>query len=224
VRAIVLAAGRGERLRPVTDTTPKPLLVAGGKPLIAYHLEALRRAGVQDVVINLSWLGERIRAALGDGGAYGVRIDYSEEGPVPLETGGGIFHALPLLGAEPFIVVNSDNFWDYDLRHLQLDADAQAQIVLVPNPAHNPRGDFGLDKDHVVADAVARYTYAGIGIYRPEFFAGCAAGRFPLLPLLKQAIATRQLRGQVHRGEWMDIGSPERLAVLQERLRSRLPQ
>ena len=218
MRAIVLAAGRGERMRPLTDHTPKPLLAAGGQPLIAYHLQALRRAGVQDVVINLSWLGDRIRAALGDGTAYGVRIAYSEEGPVPLETGGGIFHALPLLGAQPFVVVNGDNFWDYDLRQLRLDGDAQAQIVLVPNPAHNARGDFGLDGERVTADGAERYTYAGIGIYRPELFANCGPGRFPLLPLLREAISAGRLRGQLHRGVWMDIGSPERLAELEKRL------
>ena len=218
MRAIVLAAGRGERMRQLTDSTPKPLLVAGGKPLIAYHLEALRRAGVEDVVINLSWLGERIRAALGDGAAYGVRIAYSEEGPVPLETGGGIFRALPLLGAQPFLVVNGDNFWDYDLRHLRLEAQAQAQIVLVPNPAHHPRGDFALEAGRVIDADAERYTYAGIGLYRPELFAGCTAGRFPLVPLLRKAIAAGALRGELHRGVWLDIGTPERLAELERRL------
>jgi len=221
VKAIVLAAGRGERMRPLTDTTPKPLLLAGGKPLIAYHLEALRRAGVRDVVINLSWLGALIREALGDGAEYGVHIAYSEEGPVPLETGGGIFRALPLLGTEPFVVVNGDNFWSFDHRTLKLDPGAQAQIVLVPNPAHNPRGDFGLEAERVVLDAVERFTYAGIGIYRRELFAGCTDGRFALLPLLQRAIRAGALAGQLYRGEWLDIGTPERLAILDERLRSR---
>ncbi len=221
MKAIVLCAGRGERMRPLTDTTPKPLLLAGGKPLIAYHLEALRGAGVRDVVINLSWLGARIREALGAGDAYGVRITYSEEGPVPLETGGGILRALPLLGAEPFVVVNGDNFWDFDLSTLRLEPRSQAQIVLVRNPAHNPRGDFGLEADRVVLDAAVRFTYAGIGMYRREFFDGCTDGRFPLLPLLQRAIRADSLRGQLHRGEWLDIGTPERLALLDERLRSR---
>ena len=221
MKAIVLCAGRGERMRPLTDTTPKPLLLAGGKPLIAYHLEALRRAGVRDVIINLSWLGARIHEALGSGDAYGVRIQYSEEGPVPLETGGGIFRALPLLGMDPFLVVNGDNFWDFDLSTLQLGPRAQARIVLVANPPHNPRGDFGLEADRVVLEAAVRFTYAGIGMYRPGFFAGCSDGRFPLLPLLKRAIDTESLSGQLHRGEWLDIGTPERLAQLDERLRSR---
>ncbi|MDE2051739.1 MAG: nucleotidyltransferase family protein, partial [Gammaproteobacteria bacterium] len=143
---MLLAAGRGERLRPITDTLPKPLVEVAGKPLIVYHLEALTRAGVRDLVINLSWLGEKIRAALGDGGRHGVRITYSEEGPVPLETGGGIHRALPLLGAEPFLVVNADVWTDADFsRFLTLEEDADARLLLAPIPSHHPRGDFGLE-------------------------------------------------------------------------------
>jgi MurNAc alpha-1-phosphate uridylyltransferase len=216
---MVLAAGRGERMRPLTDTTPKPLLAVAEKPLIAWHLEALARAGIQDIVINLSWLGERIRSALGDGSRYGVRIQYSDEGPVALETGGGIFNALPLLGSEPFLVVNGDTWTDFDFRELELDAEALARLVLVPNPPHHPRGDFGIEGQSIVERETERFTYSGIGLYRPEFFAGCTAGKFPLLPLLKRAIEAGRLRGQVHRGEWLDIGSPERLSALDARLR-----
>lgn len=220
-RAMLLAAGRGERLRPITDTLPKPLVEVAGKPLIVYHLEALARAGVRDVVINLSWLGEMIRAALGDGGSHGVRITYSEEGPVPLETGGGIHRALPLLGPDPFLVVNSDVWTDMDFsRALTLEEGADARLLLAPNPPQHPRGDFGLEGDFVVERESERLTYTGIGVYRPEFFAGCAPGKFPLLPLLKRAIAARRLRGAPYRGEWLDIGSPDRLAWLDARERS----
>jgi len=186
--------------------------------LIGYHLESLARAGIREVVINLSWLGDRIRAALGDGNQYGVRIVYSDEGPVALETGGGIFNALPLLGPTPFIVVNGDTWTDIDFSRLALEADALARLVLVPNPAHHPRGDFGLEEDFIVERDSDRFTYSGVGVYRPEFFEGCGPGRFPLLPLLKRAIAARRLRGQLHRGDWCDVGSPERLAALESRV------
>ena len=220
-RAMLLAAGRGERLRPITDTLPKPLVEVAGKPLIVYHLEALAGAGIRDVVINLSWLGEKIRTALGDGARYGVRIAYSEEGPVPLETGGGIHRALPLLGPEPFVVVNADVWTDMDFsRALTLDAEADARLLLAPNPPHHPRGDFGLSGDLIVEREADRFTYTGIGVYRPQFFAGCVTGKFPLLPLLKRAIAARRLRGEVYRGEWLDIGSPDRLAWLDARERA----
>lgn len=219
---MLLAAGRGERLRPITDTLPKPLVEVAGRPLIAYHLEALARAGIRDVVVNLSWLGERIRAALGGGERYGLRIVYSEEGPEPLETGGGIFRALPLLGPRPFLVVNADIWTDMDFgRCLALEDEADARIVLAPNPTHHPRGDFGVDDDGIVVERDSdRFTYTGVGLYRPEFFAGCRPGKFPLLPLLKRAIAARRLRGEVFRGEWHDAGSTERLARLDAHLRA----
>lgn len=225
MKTLLLAAGRGERLRPITDTLPKPLAQVAGKPLIVYHLEALARAGLREVVINLSWLGEKIREALGDGGRYGVRITYSEEGPVPLETGGGIHRALPLLGPDAFLVVNADIWTDIDFsRPLTLDDKADARIILAPNPAHHPRGDFALDGARVVERETGRFTYTGVGVYRPEFFAGCSPGKFPLLPLLKRAIAAQRLLGEVYRGEWLDIGSPERLAWLDAQVRGRATQ
>lgn len=218
MKAMVLAAGRGERLRPITDTIPKPLVPVAGKPLIAHHLEALAHAGIQDVVINLSYRGGQIRDVLADGSHFGVRIAYSDEGPAALETGGGIFNALPLLGTRPFLVVNADIWTDFDFGGLALDAGAHARLVLVPNPPHLMRGDFGLDGDFVVEREQDRYTYSGVGVYSPELFAGCSPGKFPLLPLLKRAIGARRLRGQLYRGEWSDIGSPERLAALEKRL------
>jgi MurNAc alpha-1-phosphate uridylyltransferase len=223
MKAMVLAAGKGERMRPITDRIPKPLVPVAGKPLITYHLEALARAGVKDVVINLSHLGAQIPAALGDGSRFGLRIEYSDEGPVPFETGGGIFNALPLLGPAPFIVVNGDVWTDFDFSALALDPGADARLVLVPNPPHVARGDFGLDGDAVIESDRDRFTYSGIGVYSPEFFEGCTPGKFPLLPLLKRAIAAGRLRGQVYRGAWSDIGTPERLATLEREI-SRSPQ
>jgi MurNAc alpha-1-phosphate uridylyltransferase len=215
---MLLAAGRGERMRPLTDTRPKPLIEVGGRPLIAWHLAALARAGVREVVINLSWLGQQLRAALGDGGEYGVHISWSDEGAVSLETGGGIFHALPLLGPDPFLVVNGDIWTQVDFASLRLAPADLAQLVLVPNPAHHPRGDFSLEGDRVVEHGAERFTYSGVGLYRVEFFAGCEAGRFPLLPLLKRALAAGRLQGQLYRGEWCDVGTPERLAELDAKL------
>jgi len=219
MKAMVLAAGRGERLRPLTDSVPKPLVQVGGKPLIAWHLAALARAGIREVVINLSWLGEQLRAALGDGGGFGVTIRYSEEGPVPLETGGGIFRALPLLGAEPFLLVNGDIWTDLPFETLSLAPAALAHLVLVPNPPQHPHGDFGLDPGGIVVNRDSdRFTYCGVGLYRPEFFHGCEPGRFPLLPLLNRAIAARQLHGELYRGRWSDVGTPARLAALNAEL------
>ncbi len=197
---------------------PKPLVRVGGRPLIAWHLAALARAGIREVVINLSWLGAQVRATLGDGQDYGVLITYSDEGPVPLETGGGIFSAVPLLGPGPFLVVNADIWTDIDFAALALEENAHARLLLIPNPPHHPRGDFGLEGDLVVSRETDRYTYSGVGVYRPEFFGGCTAGRFPLLPLLDRAIAAGLVRGQVHRGEWCDVGTLERLAKLTARV------
>jgi N-acetyl-alpha-D-muramate 1-phosphate uridylyltransferase len=219
MKAMVLAAGRGERMRPLSDRAPKPLLLAGGKPLIGHMLAGLARAGIRDVVINLSWLGERIRSGLGDGTEYGVQISYTEEGPVPLETGGGIVNALPLLGGDPFIVVSGDIWTDFDFRSLQLAPGADGQVVLVANPAHHPRGDFALEGDRVVASDSNRLTYANMGLFRREMFYGCQAVRFPLVEVLNRSIAARRLHGRIHRGEWMNIGTPEQLAALDARLR-----
>jgi MurNAc alpha-1-phosphate uridylyltransferase len=218
MKAMVLAAGRGERMRPLTDHTPKPLLVVGGKPLIAWHLEALARADIREVIVNLSWLGSQIRSALGDGRQFGVRIQYSEEGSPALETGGGIFHALPLLGPAPFVVVNGDTFTDVDLSALHLSAVADARLVMVSNPPQHPQGDFVLDGERLLLGAGPTLTYSGIGIFSPALFEGCTEGQFPLLPLLKRAIAAGRLQGQHHTGQWLDIGSPERLAALRVQL------
>jgi len=222
MKAMVLAAGRGERMRPITDRIPKPLVPVAGKPLIVYHLEALARAGVRDVVINLAYRGAQIREALEDGSRYGVRISYSEEGPDPIETGGGIFKALPLLGTQPFIVVNGDIWTDFDVATLPpLGGGVHARLVMVPNPPHVARGDFALDGDFLIeSDRDDRFTYSGIGVFSPEFFHGCQPGKFPLRPLLSRAIAARKLQGQVYRGVWLDIGTPERLAELEASLRS----
>ncbi|MEP7313406.1 MAG: N-acetylmuramate alpha-1-phosphate uridylyltransferase MurU [Pseudomonadota bacterium] len=216
MKAMLLAAGRGERMRPLTDQTPKPLLLAGGQPLIAWHLHKLARAGITDVVINLSWLGDQIRAALGRGEGYGLDIVYSQEPWPPLETGGGLLQALPLLGAEPFLLVNGDVYTDIDFATLAIDAAVLAQLVLVPNPPHHPAGDFKLDDGRITENAGELLTYSGIGVLRPELFAGCTPGRFPLLPLLQRARAAGRLGGQKHAGLWLDIGTPERLAALND--------
>lgn len=224
MRAMLLAAGRGERMRPLTDTCPKPLLQAAGKPLIVWHLERLAAAGIAEVVINLSWLGEQIAAALGDGSAHGVHIRWSREPWPALETGGGIFQALPLLGAEPFLLVNGDVSADVDFRRITLRAGDLAQLVLVPNPHHNPQGDFWLDASgRIVGDGASgaeRLTYSGIAVLHPQLFDGAQAGRFPLLPLLTRAREADRLGGQRHSGRWLDVGTPERLAELDAGLRA----
>ena len=229
---MILAAGRGERMRPLTDTCPKPLLEVGGRSLLAWQLAALARAGIREVVINHAWLGARIVAALGDGSRYGVRIRYSDEDGVPLETAGGIIQALPLLGSEPFLVINGDIWTDFDYaRPPLLDHAATASLILVPNPPQHPRGDFALlpradggsdilaDPQRLAAvDAPPRFTFSGIAVYRPEFFAALTPGRRPLLPLLRAAAASGRVRGRLYRGLWSDVGTPERLYELDERL------
>ena len=213
---MVLAAGRGERLRPLTDDTPKPLLVVRGKPLIAWHLAALARAGVREAVINVSWRGAQLRSALGDGGQFGLRIRYSDESAGALEVGGGIFNALPLLGEAPFLVVNGDTYTDIDFAQLAVGPHALAHLVLVPNPDHHPEGDFAFRDGAVEAAGEPRLTYAGIGVFRPELFAGRTPGRFPLLPLLQAAIAERRLSGERYDGAWTDVGTAARLAALND--------
>jgi len=218
--AMILAAGRGERMRPLTDHTPKPLLRAGGKPLIVHHIERLAAAGLRDIVINHAHLGGQIEAALGDGSVFGVHIRYSPEGQA-LETGGGIFRALPLLGPDPFLVVNGDVWTDIDFATLSLGAGDLAHLVLVGNPPHHPKGDFALRNERVLAetlDGAPRLTFSGIGVYRPELFAGCTPGAFPLAPLLRTAMARGLVAGTHHRGTWIDIGTPERLAELDRML------
>ncbi|MES2684433.1 MAG: nucleotidyltransferase family protein [Pseudomonadota bacterium] len=216
MKAFILAAGRGERMRPHTDHTPKPLLMVRGRPLIEWHLQKLTAAGVQEVVINLGWLGEKIEAHLGDGSRFGLKLAYSPEGWPALETGGGIHHALPLLGASPFLLVNGDVFTDLDFAPLLargLPADALAHLVLVPNPPQHPRGDFAL-LDGRVVDAEPRLTYSGIALMHPLLFQGCQPGAFSHVPLLRLAMAADQVSGQCHAGLWSDVGTPERLAAL----------
>jgi MurNAc alpha-1-phosphate uridylyltransferase len=212
--AMILAAGRGERMRPLTDTMPKPLLRIRGKPLIERHVERLAQAGIKRIVINLAWLGGMIRDYLGDGSQHGVSIRYSEESPHALETAGGIFRALPLLGPDPFLVVNGDIFTDYDFERLSLNGERDANLVLVPNPPQHSRGDFGLEGDAAVPAAEQQYTFAGIAAYRNEFFAGCADGVFPLKPLLVRSMAAQRCGGELYTGLWEDVGTPERLEAL----------
>lgn len=228
MKAMILAAGRGERLRPLTDTTPKPLLRAGGKPLVVWHLERLAAAGWREVVINYAHLGEQIVAALGDGKAYGLQIRYSPESAGALETAGGIAAALPLLGGSAFLAVNGDVWCDWDFARARRLADTlgvrQAHLVLVDNPPHHPDGDFTLAGGLVRRAGTASggsLTYAGIGIFRPAFFAGLpAATAIKLRPLLDEGIARRTISGERHAGRWVDVGTPERLAELDRELAS----
>jgi len=222
MKAMILAAGRGERMRPLTDRTPKPLLEVGGEKLIERHLRRLAAAGHVKIVINLSWLGSQIRQAVGNGQRYGVEVRYSDEGPTALETAGGIFKALPMLGSEPFLVVNGDIWTDHPLEPPALAPGADAHLVLVPNPPQHARGDFALEQGKVTEGKGDRYTYSGIGIYRREFFAGCKPGKFPLLPLLRRAIEAGRLTGEVYRGAWHDVGTPERLSAFDSELRAAL--
>lgn len=215
---MILAAGRGERMRPLTDRIPKPLLQAGGKPLIEHHIEALVAGGITRLVINHAHLGEQIVAALGDGARWGVSIAYSPEPQGALETGGGIFRALPLLGEAPFLVVNGDVWTDLEFHGLALPTGKRAHLVLVDNPTHNPGGDFALQDGELVLTGGVRLTFSGIGVYDPALFEGCAPGAFPLAPLLRQAIEEGQVSGVHHQGQWMDIGTPQRLARLDRQL------
>jgi N-acetyl-alpha-D-muramate 1-phosphate uridylyltransferase len=213
MRAMILAAGRGERLRPLTDSTPKPLLEVAGKPLVVHHLERLAAAGIIEVVINLGWLGEHIQAVLGNGSSFGLRIRYSPEPPGALETAGGIVQALPLLGEQPFLVVAGDILCDYAFERLaDLKPSGLGHLVMVANPDHHPEGDFGLANGKLSKAARPRLTFSGIGLYRPELFTGLAPGRRALRPVFEKALAKAQLGGELHAGYWSDIGSPERLA------------
>ena len=214
---MILAAGRGERLRPLTDRAPKPLLEAGGKPLIGWHLERLAAAGCREVVINVSHLGERIVERLGDGAAWGLRIAFSRE-PQPLETAGGMALARGLLGPDPFLVVNGDVYCEVDLARLRRVAlgERLAHLVLVPNPAHHPTGDFTLDAGRIGNAAAPRYTYAGIAVLAPALFAGVEAGsKAQLAPLLRAAAERRLVGGELFAGTWLDVGTLERLSALE---------
>jgi len=220
MKVMLLAAGRGERMRPLTDQRPKPLLPVAGKPLVVWHLERLARAGFRDIVINVSWLGEQIIETLGDGSRYGVHIIWSREPWPALETGGGLFNALPLLGDAPFLLVNSDVYTDIDFASLRMAPDDLAQLVLVPNPPHHLQGDSWLDNGRIGNEGGERLTYSGISLLHPKLFAGAEPGRFPLLPWLLRALAAGRLGGQKHAGRWLDIGTPERLRELDAELAS----
>ncbi|QSB20657.1 nucleotidyltransferase family protein [Pseudomonas sp. 15A4] len=216
MKAMILAAGKGERLRPLTLHTPKPLVRAGGVPLIEYHLRAIKSAGIEDVVINHAWLGQQIEDYLGDGRQWGLKIRYSPEGE-PLETGGGIFRALPLLGDEPFLVVNGDIWVDFDFSSLMKPLKGLAHLVLVDNPPHHPDGDFALIDGHVHDDAAQpRLTYSGIAVLHPQLFAGCTEGAFKLAPLLRDAMAKGLVTGERFGGRWVDVGTHERLAEVEQ--------
>jgi MurNAc alpha-1-phosphate uridylyltransferase len=232
MKALIFAAGKGERMRPLTEHTPKPLLSVGGKPLIAWHLENLAAAGIREIVINSAWLASRLHDALGDGAHWGVRIAWSHEGAEPLETGGGLLHALPLLGDAPFLVVNSDVYCDVDFTALPRRPATLAHLVMVDPPAHSAHGDFALGSDGLLhSSGETLLTYSGIGVYRRELFAhwqrdvaGTAGAdttppTFRLAPLLRAAMARDQVSGEYFTGRWADVGTPERLAALDAALR-----
>lgn len=223
MKAMILAAGKGERMRPLTDALPKPLLPLVGKPLIVYHLEKLAAAGITDVIINIAYLGEKIRQTLGNGSQWGIHIIYSEE-PEPLETGGALNHALDLLGADPFLLVNGDVWIDVDFSQLiDVDlGDSLAHLVFVNNPSHNPSGDFALEKNLVVAKNLSQlsYTFSGVALVHPQLIGNYPSKRhiFPLREVFGYFIEQRRISGMLYRGDWCDVGTPERLAELENRL------
>lgn len=210
MRAMILAAGRGERLRPLTDALPKPLVEVAGKPLIVYHLEALARAGFREIVINQGHLGGLLREALGEGERWGVTIHWSDEQPEALETGGGIFQALPLLGSAP-LVINGDVWTDYPFTRLRAVKCDWAHLVMVPNPPHNPDGDFSLVSARIRDSGPQKLTFSGIGVYSPRLFTGCRPGKFSVVPLLRNAMREHLVTGETFSGWWDDIGTVERL-------------
>ncbi|WP_428356564.1 N-acetylmuramate alpha-1-phosphate uridylyltransferase MurU [Methyloprofundus sp.] len=215
MKAMILAAGRGERMRPLTDHTPKPLLQAAGKPLIVYTIEALVQAGITDIVINLAHLGAQIQNYLGDGSQYQANIDYSHEGETGLETAGGIKKALPILGDSAFLVVNGDINSDFNFHGLINKEIDLAHLILVNNPAHHPTGDFALQNQATLTpEGTPKYTYSGIGIYHPDLFTSIKPGKSALGPLLKNTMQTGRISGELYPGFWMDIGTPERLKEL----------
>ncbi len=208
---MILAAGRGERMRPLTDTTPKPLLRIGGQTLIEHQIHKLSQAGFRELVINHAHLGEQIVEALGDGSSYGVNIQYSPEPEGALETGGGIYNALPLLGDAPFVVVNTDIWTDFPFDTLPEVPGGLVHLVLVPNPEHHVSGDFALSGQQVSESGESKLTFSGIGVYAPALFKDAAPGVFPLAPLLRKAMAAGQVTGECYDGRWLDIGTPEQL-------------
>ncbi len=217
--AMILAAGRGERMRPLTDHTPKPLLPVAGKALIIWHLEKLAAAGFRKVIINLAHLGDQIEQQLGNGSQWGLKISYSREGQgQALETGGGICKALPLLGNSPFVVINGDVFTDFDYGRLQLPQGSLAHLILVNNPAHHPEGDFILDHNTVQTEGQPKLTFSGIGIYHPQLFDGCQPQPFPLAPLLRKQMPRGTITGEHYPGYWLDVGTPERYHSLDGKL------
>lgn len=218
MKAMILAAGRGERMRPLTDSRPKPLLEAGGRALLDYPLQRLARAQIEEVVINLAWQGAQIRDFVGDGSRWGLHVVFSDEGPEALETGGGIRQALPLLGTQPFWLVNGDVYSDYRFGVRHLDAGMLAHLVLVPNPDHNPVGDFTLVAGLAQTGAGPRYTYSGLAVIHPRLVADHPPGRFPLAPLLVDAANRGAVTGELFEGRWTDAGTPERLADLDRQL------
>lgn len=222
MKAMILAAGKGERLRPLTLHTPKPLVRVGGVPLIEYHLRALAAAGFTEIVINHAWLGQQIEDHLGDGSRFGVSIQYSAEGE-PLETGGGIFKALPLLGDKPFAVVNGDIWTDYSFAGLRTPLTGLAHLVLVDNPAHHPKGDFCLSGTQVLdaQPGSATLTYSGIAVLSPALFEGAGAGAFKLAPLLRNAMAAGRVTGERLQGQWVDVGTHERLAEVESLIKGK---
>jgi MurNAc alpha-1-phosphate uridylyltransferase len=222
MKAMILAAGHGTRMRPLTDHTPKPLLEVGGKPLIVWHIEKLKQAGYLDIIINIAWLGWKIPEALGDGSRWGVNLHYSDEQQEgALETAGGIIKALPLLGDKPFFVVNGDVWCDYSYKPFILSKNDLAHLILVNNPEHNPDGDFSLDSldhDRVKTTGSRKYTFSGMGYYHPDLFKGLPIEKTPLAPLLCSAMNEGRVSGEHYSGDWMDIGTPERLKFLSNKL------
>jgi MurNAc alpha-1-phosphate uridylyltransferase len=210
---MILAAGKGERLRPLTESVPKALVEVRGKSLLERHLESLHAAGIRTVVINLGWLGGKILERVGSGDRYGLDVVYSQEGENILETGGGIHRALPMLGSDPFLVVNADIFTDMAVPHVELGDDL-AHLVLVPTPEGKSAGDFALADGRIRNSGETMYTFSGVSVYRPEFFADCTAGRFSVVPMLRAAADDNRLGGSVYTGLWRDVGTPERLAEL----------
>lgn len=214
--AMILAAGRGERLRPITDKLPKALVEIRGISLLERHLTTVSDAGISDVVINLSWLGEQIVERVGSGAKYGLNVIYSPEGDNVLETGGGIYHALPMLGDAPFLVINADIFTDMPVPDFDLHASKLGHLVLVPTPRYRRNGDFDLARGIIRNGTAPRLTFSGVAVYRPEFFDDCKEGRFPLAPMLREAADNKQLQGSQYDGVWADVGTPRRLADINE--------